>query len=240
MRLRLPALLLLPLLALAGCSLPGKPKPGPEVVRPQSILDFHHLYTQNCSGCHGANGKEGAAIALNNPLYLSIVSDGDLRQIIAHGGPGKLSPGFSAASGEGLLTTPQIEALVRGLRSAWGNPQSVAGLNPPPYTPTSPGNPSAGPAVYTAACARCHGPLGGKPGPAGNILGRDFLTLMPPQTLRAILIAGRADLGQPDWRNDIPGQPLTDTQITDLVAWMANLRPSAPGSPYPVAPQPGQ
>ena len=42
-------------LVLAGCdSAPGRPKPGPEVPRPEAVLDFPTLYRQNCSGCHGA------------------------------------------------------------------------------------------------------------------------------------------------------------------------------------------
>ena len=43
-----------------------------EVVRPDQQLDFHVLYKQNCSGCHGDNGRGGAAIPLNNPAYLAV------------------------------------------------------------------------------------------------------------------------------------------------------------------------
>ncbi len=50
---------------LAGCShLPGKPAPGPEVPRPDSVLDPVALFNQNCSGCHGADGKNGPAMML--------------------------------------------------------------------------------------------------------------------------------------------------------------------------------
>ena len=42
-------------LSTAGCSrMPGYPKPGPEVVRPDEVKDFATLYAQNCAGCHGA------------------------------------------------------------------------------------------------------------------------------------------------------------------------------------------
>ena len=46
----------------SGCdSLPGKPAPGPEVPRPDSILDPATLYKENCAGCHGATGRGAVA-----------------------------------------------------------------------------------------------------------------------------------------------------------------------------------
>ena len=36
----------------------------------------------------------------------------------------------------------------------------------------------------------------------------------------------------PDWRSDA-AQPLTDQQITDVVAWLASKRTANPGQPYP-------
>jgi cytochrome c oxidase cbb3-type subunit 3/ubiquinol-cytochrome c reductase cytochrome c subunit len=39
----------------------------------------------------------------------------------------------------------------------------------------------------------------------------------------------------PDWRSDA-AQPMTDQQITDILAWMASKRIANPGQPYPVRP----
>ena len=51
-------------LALVGCSrIPGRPGPGPEVVRPEQVLDFSTLYKANCAACHGENGRNAAAIS---------------------------------------------------------------------------------------------------------------------------------------------------------------------------------
>lgn len=50
---------LLALLVLAGCNLPGKPTPADVVPRPSDVLDPVVLYSQNCAGCHGADGKQG-------------------------------------------------------------------------------------------------------------------------------------------------------------------------------------
>ena len=67
------------LLACAGCTLPGKPGPGVEVPRPDQVLDSTVLYQHNCAGCHGADGKNGAAMSLGDPVYLAIVDDDTLR-----------------------------------------------------------------------------------------------------------------------------------------------------------------
>jgi cytochrome c oxidase cbb3-type subunit 3/ubiquinol-cytochrome c reductase cytochrome c subunit len=50
--------------------------------------------------------------------------------------------------------------------------------------------------------------------------------------LRSIVIAGRPEEGMPDWRSD-GAQPLTDQQITDIVAWLGSKRTASPGQPYP-------
>ncbi|HEY0786161.1 MAG TPA: hypothetical protein VGD62_09850, partial [Acidobacteriaceae bacterium] len=44
-------------------------------VRPDQIHDFDLLYNRNCAGCHGAEGKNGPAIPMNNPVYLALVGD---------------------------------------------------------------------------------------------------------------------------------------------------------------------
>src|SRR5580698_10926058 len=106
-------------LALAGCSrIPGRPGPGPEVVRPSEVLDFSTLYKANCAGCHGENGKNGAAISLANPAYLVVVGEENLRDVTAKGVPGKLMPPFAKSAG-GMLTDQQIGVLAHGIVQQW-------------------------------------------------------------------------------------------------------------------------
>ena len=52
---------------------------------------------------------------------------------------------------------------------------------------------------------------------------------MSDQYLRTTVIAGRADLGMPDWRSYTPGQSLTGQQISDVVAWLIAQRRPVPG-----------
>ena len=218
---------------LAGCNLPGRPKPGPEIPRPNEIMAFDELYGQNCSACHGANGQNGAASNLANPEYQALIDDASLRSLIANGEKGVLMPAFALSAG-GELTDAQVDALLRGMRHNWSKGTDVfGGVTPPPYHATSAGDAGQGQAVYVAACARCHGATAQHPGPAGSILDGSFLALINAQTIRTTIIAGRPDIGQPDFRHDIPGRPLTDAEITDVTAWLLAQTPSRPGHPYP-------
>ncbi len=219
-------------LFLSGCDLPGRPKPGPEVPRPDAVMAFDTLYGENCSGCHGANGEHGAATDLANPEYEALIDDSSLRDVIANGDDGTLMPGFGTRAG-GTLTDAQIDALVQGMRARWRKPNAFGGQTPPPYKPAHPGDITKGQSVYEEACARCHGVVGKQPGQAGSILDGSFLALINEQMVRTTIIAGRPDIGEPDWRGHIPGRPMTDLEIADVSAWLIAQRSVSPGQPYP-------
>ncbi len=218
---------------LAGCEdMPGRPKSDSEVARPESITSFKTLYRQNCAGCHGAEGQFGPAINLANPEYQALIDDATLRDIISKGQPGTLMPGFGKSSG-GFLTDAQVDILVRGMRATWSKGYVLQGLNAPPYKGEHPGDSAHGREVYTAACAQCHGMPGGTPGKSGPILDGSFLALVSDQTIRTTVIAGRPDLGMPDWRALVKGHSLSNQEVDDVVAWVISQRPQLPGQPYP-------
>ena len=59
-----------------GANAPGQPLPGESrPIVPSEIADFNVLYGQNCAGCHGMQGKGGAAIALAGPVYLAVADE---------------------------------------------------------------------------------------------------------------------------------------------------------------------
>ena len=213
-------------LPLAGCShLPGKPGPGPEVPRPDSVLNPVALFNQNCQGCHGADGKNGPAMMLSDPVYLALVDDDILRNVISKGRPGTAMSAFAQKEG-GMLTDEQVNAIIRGIRERWSKPNALGGDTAPPYAAKSAGDVAHGQAVYGTFCASCHG-SDGKGGPkAGSIVDHAYLSLTTDQGLRTIVITGRPDFNAPDWRNNVPGHPMSDQEIADVVAWLASQRPN--------------
>jgi cytochrome c oxidase cbb3-type subunit 3 len=217
--------------SLACNKMPGRPEPGPAVPRPESVLNFETLYAQNCSGCHGDDGQMGPATPLANAEYQALIDDSTLSDIIANGQKGALMPGFSLRAG-GTLSDEQVNAIVKGSREKWSKGNVLEGLNAPPYRSNLAGDPSRGKQVYSEQCARCHGQVGGSPGPKGAILDGSFLALISNQLIRTTAIVGRPDLGMPDWRNRIPGKPMTDQELTDVVAFVISQRPATPGQPY--------
>ena len=91
----------LAMLALAGCdAMPGRPQPADHPSLPSEVTDFAALYGQTCAGCHGTDGRLGAARPLNDPIYLALVPRDRLRTIIAQGVPGTAMPGFAPAAGD--------------------------------------------------------------------------------------------------------------------------------------------
>jgi cytochrome c oxidase cbb3-type subunit III len=219
--------------ASSGCSdSPGHPRKDSVPVDPDKVSDFAVLFQQNCSGCHGPEGRHGAALPIGDPTYLGIADDAILRRVITNGIAGTSMPSFARSAG-GMLTESQVEILVRGIRQRWGKPDVFAGVTPPPYSSAEPGDSERGAEVYNIFCASCHGPAG-TGGPKGSsIVDGSFLALLTDQELRTMIIVGRPDLGAPDWRNNVPGKPMSSENISDVVAWLAVQRPEFAGRPYP-------
>lgn len=213
-------------LGLLACdSLPGRPDEADRYRRPSQILDFATLYRTNCSGCHGADGWLGAARPLADPIYLAAVRPDQVRDIVSHGVPGTGMPVFARSAG-GTLSEAQIEALTTGLFERWADPSKVAGEIIPPFRGRA-GRAGRGEAVFASFCASCHG-ANGTGGPDGaSVVDPSFLALVSDQMLRNSVIFGRPDLGMPDWRTD-GTRPMTATEISDVVAWMASQRVPTP------------
>ena len=221
-------------LALAGCNLPGKPTPASIVKRPTSILDPVVLFQQNCAGCHGAEGKLGPAPPIGDPLYLAIVDDDTLRNTIAKGRTGTPMSAFAQSEG-GMLTSQQVDAIVKGMRQRWSKSDVLQGGTAPPYAAKTPGNAQQGAAVFSTFCASCHGEGGKGTAKVGSIVNPNYLSLITDQGLRTIVIIGRPDFNAPDWRNNVPGRPMSDQEISDVVAWMAAQRPADAVTATPAA-----
>jgi mono/diheme cytochrome c family protein len=212
-------------------------KPGPEVPRPDQILDFATLYKQNCSACHGADGKNGAAIALANPVYLAWAGKNNLRQITTDGVPSTLMPAFGKTAG-GMLTDQQIDNLVQGMLTQWGQPEILSDQNAPSYAATGKGDAALGKQAFGVFCSKCHSAGGNGASAAGavtvgSITDPSYLALVSAQDLRTIVVMGMPSDRMPDWRQGLPGRAMTDKEVTDVVAWLVSQRIEFPGQSFP-------
>ena len=220
-------------MALAACdAVPGRPKPDARELAPSEVVAFDALYAQNCAGCHGRDGRLGAARALNDPVYLALVPPEHVRQVIAVGVTGTAQPAFAINAG-GSLTDQQIDVLVRGIEQRWARPDAVAGQEIPPYdaaqAATRGASAERGRDVFAGACAACHGE-NGRGGPrGGSVTDPSYLALVSDQHVRTTVVAGRSDLGMPDWRGAGGAGPLTPQQVSDVVAWVVAQRRPVPG-----------
>jgi cytochrome c oxidase cbb3-type subunit 3 len=211
------------ILMLSGCDqFPGKPNEKDRWKPPEANKDFADLYATNCLGCHSNGETISAAISMHDPVFLQIIPKETMRKIISDGIPGTPMPSFAQAHG-GELTEEQIDLLAQGIYQ-WSKGNDQTGL--PPYS-APPGDAHKGATVYAESCANCHGKEG-TGGKAGSVVDPAYLSLVSDQYLRSVVVAGRPELGMPNFRDLVPGKPLSAEQIADVVAWLASHR--APSS----------
>ena len=228
------ALFILVLCFASGCNrLPGKPTEAERWVPPSEIADFDQLYSQNCAGCHGSAGRSGAARPLNDPLYLNLISEDNLRQVIRQGVPSTSMPAFAKEFG-GQLTDSQVDLLADQMRARWGRPEKFKDATLPPYTQqeaiakgTETGDPQRGATVYNTYCSQCHGTDGHGGTAVGSIVDPNYLRLVSDQSLRTTVIVGRQEMGKPDCRSNTPGRPMSAQEVSDVVTWLVAQRTKA-------------
>jgi mono/diheme cytochrome c family protein len=174
---------------------------------------------------------------LANSEYLALTDDGTLRRIVANGMPGTQMPAWAQSAG-GMLTDQQIDAIIAGMRKEWAKPNVFTGVSPPPLQQPAGGNAQHGQGLYQAHCVMCHNGAVRQ-----QLTSPVYLSLISDDALRSIIVAGRPDIGQPDWQHDsakgAPATPLTAQEITDIVAYLGSLRNSSAVSaaPIPVPPR---
>lgn len=217
------------LLALvAACGRPAD-EPADGSSPTQVAAAFDQVYQANCAGCHGADGQMGAALSLNDSVYRTIVDSVAVWRAVAGGVPGTLMPAFARSAG-GTLADSEIAVIVAGLRDRWGRPMAAAPGAPLYAAP--PGNAQAGAEVYATYCVQCHGSPGDSASRGGAIYDPSYLALVSDQWLRTVTIVGRPERGMPDWRGYVSGRPMNNSEVGDVVAWLASQRVPFAGQPY--------
>jgi mono/diheme cytochrome c family protein len=135
-------------------------------------------------------------------------------------------PGFARAAG-GSLTDEQARIVSAGIKVHFRAAGNALSTNYPPYG-VEKGDAQRGKEVFGRACAQCHGADGQGTKHAGAIHDAAFLALVSDQALRRIIITGRPDLQMPNYAESSgrPAgyQPLTSSEIDDLVALLAQWR----------------
>jgi len=164
-----------------------------------------------------------------------------MRKVTADGVRGTSMPAFAQSAG-GMLTNKQIDVITAQIRARWGRPGILNGVEAPSYAAKSAGDAMRGELAYKTYCQSCHDAegRGGKKGSA--ITDGAFLTLVSDQGLRTVVITGRPELNAPDWRGNVPGKPMSEQEVTDVVAWLASKRAQNPAQWHPAAqntPAPG-
>jgi mono/diheme cytochrome c family protein len=202
-------------LLLPACEPWGKPA-GPQK---EVAEDFQTLFHDNCSGCHGEDGRGGPGRILNDGLYLAFIPQASLRKVIEQGRKGTAMPAWARAEG-GPLTPEQISILVDGMERSWAKKVNLRGATLPAYEAgAATGDIMRGNKLFLRACFACHA----RGGVAGPLTDPAYLALTTKQNLRTSIVVGRPDLGMPDYRVLNLGRLLSEQDIADLVTYIASV-----------------
>jgi len=87
-------------LALLGCDrIPGKPNVADRVPLASEVTALRAALQGQLRRLSRADGRLGASLALNDPVYLALVPRDRLRKVIADGVTGTLQPAFAMSAG---------------------------------------------------------------------------------------------------------------------------------------------
>ncbi|HEY8901108.1 MAG TPA: cytochrome c [Chthoniobacterales bacterium] len=200
--------------------MPGKPKREDAWKPETAITSGEEIFAQNCLGCHSIGGTPSPSIAMSDPLYLAVIPPEILKSIIANGIKVSSMPAFSEEHG-GSLTPEQIEKLVAFILE---KKKPIDGPLPAYAAPA--GNAAAGQIAFETYFSKFPGMTG-----YGSISDPAFLGLVTDQYIRTLVIAGRPELGLPDYRSRVPGKAMSDQEIADVVAWLISQRRNEFGQP---------
>ena len=186
------------------------------------------IYAAQCVACHGTDGLgTGIAPALNDPAVREKPAD-ELTRTITYGNAGTLMAGWS-----NVLSPDDISAMVV-LIQRWD--EVPTGVIPAPDVsiPTTAESIALGAELYSANCARCHGPEGqGRPiAPPINV--KSFLSSTTDQALQQIITLGVPGTAMPAW-----GDRMTDAEIQAIVGFIRQWEATAPEVAQPLGPASG-
>ncbi len=190
---------------------PGRRAEADEAYRAGLTTQGAAVYEENCSQCHGIEGRGGLGPALNSQQFLLGVDDRQIADLTAAGVPGTLMAPYAADFG-GSLTQAQIGSVVAYLRAfeedapdvpLWRTPLAQADLS--------------GRDLYTMGCAYCHGL---------NLEGTDIAPDLGPGSDAAEESDNRLVRQIQEGEDEMPafGNILTDEQIQRIVEYLRQVQ----------------
>ena len=201
-------------------------------IDPAVAAGAHDFVRFACVQCHGEQGAGG--VSPDVPALTTVAKEftvGQMTNIIEHGLGESSNPTKPYMPvWHGIISKRQISDIVAYLNA--GLP-AVPGAEPA-VVPTGQGDAVAGSILYTnLGCVNCHGPngLGGVPNPQSEdavippLSGKGFRgEFNTPAKIRDIIVSGSVIgkppiVSMPHW-----GSILTDTQVNQLIAYIATLK----------------
>jgi len=180
------------------------------------------LYLENCSTCHGNQGKGGMGIPLSIDSFLNSASNQYLKKTIRLGRPERIMPSFY------WLAEKDIDAIIEFI-STWRNAPA------PVWNQAAiKGEVQSGKALFTQHCASCHGSKGqggtgsgmrfsrprDLPITAPALNNQGFLNSIADEMLHYIISHGRKETPMPA----ATSLGLDKQEINDLVSYIRSFQ----------------
>lgn len=185
------------------------------------------LFEENCSACHGEQGRGGQGLPLNLQSFLRIADTGYLIRSMRNGRPLRDMPAF-----EEILEPEQMKAIAFFIKG-WQYQPSLE-------LPSGPinGDVAEGGALFKGLCTGCHG-LDGKGGPiagGGHVIGAvsgiggpaladpGFLKSATDSYIKATLMFGRTGTPMGAYLKGRQGfVELHESEIDSIVTYLRSL-----------------
>lgn len=187
------------------------------------------LFEDNCSACHGEQGRGGFGLPLNLQSFLIIADSGYLLRSMENGRPIRGMPAFID-----LLEPAEMEAIALFIKSWQYQPSLELAAGPVV------GDADEGRDLFKGLCTGCHG-LDGEGGPAaggGHVIGAvsgiggpaladpGFLKSATDSYIKATLMLGRIGTPMGAYLKGRQGfVELREAEIDSIVAYLRSLEP---------------
>jgi mono/diheme cytochrome c family protein/rhodanese-related sulfurtransferase len=209
----------------------AEPEPELEVASPAArrFAAGAEAFSRYCALCHGADATGYAADhapSLVSSTFLESASDALIARGIREGRPGTAMAAYGKSRG-GPLDDEEIDAIVAYLRDR-------GPLRAP--LPTAPliGDATAGEAVYSAHCQRCHGTRSDR-GDAVHLANPMLLAAASDAFLRHAVARGRPGTPMPAFQGTLSEAQLDDV-VVFLRSWARPPERRPPPEPPPLGP----